>query len=109
MGRIKKLSERHADRATFLLVYLDDEHANPASVKGSNWNEEMRDFIRDGIDEWKLTFDCVLDEDHQMQKEYDASPARIVIVDRDGRIAFDSGRIDGGAFDLDGIEKWLEE
>ena len=65
--------------------------------------------IRKALSQQHLTFPWVIDRsDHAVEKDYMAWPRRLLIVDRDGRIAMDLGHgFAKGQWNLEEVAAWL--
>jgi len=103
---------RYKDRAEFVLVYVDIPHVNPddlcARAGGPGASREA--VIAEGLREFEIDFLCLEDSpDGAALQAYQADPTRLEIVDRDGRIAFDSGSGMKFGFNTAGAEAWLDQ
>jgi hypothetical protein len=90
MGRLVELYQAYNDRARFYVVYIAEAgHGLPfPSPEGGRLGR-----IRKGLEFFHIPFPClVAPQDSQVEKDYDPWPVRLVLLDRDGRIAFDAGR-----------------
>jgi hypothetical protein len=118
LGQVRQLQDRYEDRADFLFVYINNRHQEPNSLQGAvpdrnapadaPVNRLAR--IREGMQHFGVSMTCVVDTgDDRVQLAYDAFPARLVIADQAGKVAFDSGTILNSGLDLAGAAAWLEE
>jgi hypothetical protein len=103
---------RYKDRAEFVFVYVDIPHVDPVELRdragGPSATREA--VIREGLREYRIDFPCLMDgPDDAVLHAYSADPARLVIVDRDGRIGFDSGSAMRSGLNPTGAEAWLEQ
>jgi hypothetical protein len=114
-GPLQRLYERYQDRAAFLLVYVAEaghrirwlEQALQEKVPAALGRRER---ARLGADCLGLTLPCALDDDQGSACfAYDAWPRRLVLVDKNGKVALDCGRGLGGTpWDFARVEAWLE-
>ncbi len=95
----------YKDRARFYLVYVKEgDHAPPFTRPGGG-RERL---IRKGLEFFDVPFPClVAPENSQVEKDYDTYPQRLILVDREGRIAFDAGRGVKTPWDLHDLEARL--
>lgn len=118
LDRVKDLQERFGDRADFLFVYIDNQHAEPEPLRSAiadagapldaPVNRQAR--IRAGLEHYGLSLPCVIDnKNNQVQQDYNAFPARLVIVDQKQTVAFDSGSVLQSGLNPTGAATWLEE
>jgi hypothetical protein len=90
VGRVVELSQTYHDRAQFYVVYIA-EAAHQLPFPSPEGGRAGR--IRAGLDFYHIPFPClVAPPDSQVEKDYDPWPTRLVLLDRDGRVAFDAGR-----------------
>lgn len=117
LDQVKELHQRFGDRAEFLFVYIDNNHPEPdlpldpldAFEAHPPHTRERLARIRAGLKFYDLRFPCVVDTaDNQVQKDYEAFPARLLIVDRGGKIAVDTGTVIQSGLNLAEAESWLE-
>jgi Iodothyronine deiodinase/EF hand len=103
-GDLEKLHERYKDRATFLMVYVREAH--PAD----GWRMEVNDLLgvtfrqprtydeRDAVAQicsksLGLGFPIVVDGiDDLVNNRYSGLPSRLYLIDRQGKVAYKSGR-----------------
>lgn len=118
LDRVKDLQQRYGDRADFLFVYIDNQHAEPeplqSAIADANApldapvNRMAR--IRAGLEHYDLSLPCVIDsKNNKVQHDYNAFPARLVIVDQKRTVAFDSGSVLQSGLNPTGAAAWLEE
>jgi hypothetical protein len=118
LDRVKDLQQRYGDRADFLFVYIDNQHAEPEPLQSAiadvnapldaPVNQMAR--IRAGLDYYGLSIPCVIDsKNNKVHKDYKAFPARLVIVDQKQKVAFDSGSVLQSGLNPKGAAVWLEE
>jgi hypothetical protein len=122
---LPELLEKYCNIAEFLFVYTDEmrattatqDHHLPAELEefaeppgtppGSRLRLEPR--VRAGLKLFGLSLPCLLDnEQREVQRLYSGGPKRLFIVDRDGRIALDSGNLPRNAFPWKEITNWLD-
>ena len=117
---VRELYTRFKPRAEFLFVYIDNEHrgAEPEWLKEietdptADVDEPVNRLprIRAGMEHYRLDLPCVDDFDAKKALQaYDASPAKLVIIDRDGRIAYDSGVVTNSGLNPSAAADWLEQ
>jgi hypothetical protein len=115
---LQELQERFESRAEFLFVYINNHHPEPEPLQAAVADENAPSDapvnrlarIRAGIVYFGLSITCVVDaDDEQVQEDYHAYPARLVIIDRSSKIAFDSGSILSSGLNPSGAAAWLEE
>jgi hypothetical protein len=103
-GNIEKLYRRYKDRATFLMVYVREAHPT------DGWRMESNDGVGVSTAQPRtygeraevaracgrllgLGFPMMVDTiDDRAGNLYSGMPARLYVIDRDGKIAFKSGR-----------------
>ena len=118
MVHVRQLYEKHGGRAQFLFVYVSEAGhelpeelrpfaAPPDAPEGSRQRLQPR--VRAGRKHFDLRFPCLIDdEQNQVEMLYRAYPSRLILVDRAGRIALDSGPL---AFDpsfCKRVSDWLD-
>jgi hypothetical protein len=116
---LKKIAAQYGGRIDFRLVYISEAHAEGGSE--SQWQSTIN--AREGVDlppardlaakqshaelcvrKLSLPFAVVVDGmDAAAEKAYEAWPSRVYLVDREGRVAFNSrlGELDFHPEDLD--------
>src|SRR5436190_13555253 len=85
---------RFKDRAAFALVQVENGHAEPAALteRAGGPGADRAAVARAGADEYGLDFPVLVDgPGAEARVEFGAYPGRLVIVDRAGRVGFDSG------------------
>jgi hypothetical protein len=109
LGSLIELRSRYQDRVEFLFVVIRDaghpETGSPAHAKrlGPDASAEARlQLIREGLSHYKVPVPTLLDEHGDVERAYNAFPKRLILLDTDGRIAYDGGRgASGGPSDWD--------
>jgi hypothetical protein len=110
LRRLIDLSHRHKDEVTFLFDAIRDAgHPDPATSPppgaprpGESPDETRLRQVREGAEFLGLPFPALLDADGEVERAYDAFPKRLVVIDPEGRIAYDGGRgSTGGPSDWD--------
>jgi hypothetical protein len=100
LGRVHQLEQAYEGHAAFLFIHVADAgHELPellalyrdAGLDAHSAADRPRRLAR-AMQHYGLTFPCLEDRDGEVRRAYGAWPERLVIVDRDGRIAFDAGR-----------------
>jgi hypothetical protein len=84
-------------------------YAKVADLNGSTPQERLR-FIHKGLEVFRIPFPCLLDEDGEVERAYEAFPQRLMIVGVDGRVVFDAGWGSKGGpsdWDLEEVERHL--
>lgn len=118
LDQVKDLHQRFGDRAEFLFVYIDNNHPEPdlpldpveSFENPMAQGKERLARIRAGLKFYDLRFPCVVDTpDNQVQTDYEAFPARLLIVDQGGKIAVDAGTVIQSGLNLAEAESWLEK
>jgi hypothetical protein len=122
---LPKLLEKYSDFAEFLLVYTDEtemttgsryhelpeplrESAEPPDApQGSRLRLEQR--VRAGKEHFGLQMPCLIDnEQREVKMLYHVGAKRLLIVDKTGHIAFDSGNSTTGVFPWQKVTDWLD-
>jgi hypothetical protein len=103
-GDLEKLHRRYQDRATFLMVYVREAHPT------DGWRMEVNDLLgvtvrqprtydeRDAVAQTcskalELGFPMVVDRiDDPVNNRYSGLPSRLYLIDRQGKVAYKSGR-----------------
>lgn len=119
LDAVQGLYERFKPRAEFLFVYIDNEHygleedwlkavvTDPTAPVDAPVNRLPR--IRAGVRHYHLSMPCLDDFDEkQAVAAYLASPAKLVIIDQSGRVAFDSGSVTNSGLSPEKAAEWLE-
>ena len=118
--RVQDLYETYKERADFLMVYIREAHPDSV-IRVSEGGKEVLKKIEQTSDlaarsrnarvcasTLKLSFRAVVDkEDNRVNTAYAGWPSRIVVVDRQGKVAFDGGPGPGG-FQPGELEHWLK-
>ena len=107
------MSSRYKGRAGFALVYVDTGHPEPPELwerAGGDGPPDRATLVARGAALHGLDFPCLLDTpDEAARAAYRAYPIRLVILDTDGRVGFDSGSsMRSGRLDTAAAEAWLE-
>ena len=119
LGQLRRLHETYQDQAAFCFIAIKDAgHPLPEMSLSGEPNLDLTDretllwYIRKGLDVYRVPFPCLLDEDGQVERAYQAFPQRLLIVGVDGNIVYDGGfGAQGGpsAWDLKMVESHLRE
>jgi hypothetical protein len=116
LDQVRKLQEKYGGQVDFLFVYINNQHPEPAPLQAVLADPAMPPDapvnrlarIRAGMRYFGLSLTCVVDrDDDRVQQAYHAFPARLVIVDRAGKVAFDSGSILSSGLNPTGAAAWL--
>jgi hypothetical protein len=111
-----RLHRAYGDRAEFLLVYIHEAwHALPDALRrvaedpavGPDPEAKRRRVLRAGLEHFRIPLPCLLDADGRVEDLYQAWPRRLVLVDRAGEVALDSGNFPGKPMPWEEIEAWL--
>lgn len=117
LDEVRRLYTQFGDRAEFLFVYLDNNHLEPDSLRAvkpeptlaadAPVNRLAR--IRAGLKQYDLRIPCLDDwEAKRVLQAYRAFPAKLVIIDERGLVAFDSGPVVQSGLDPEGAAAWLD-
>lgn len=115
---VKRLYQEQKDRANFLFVYIDETGHNTSPLEPGlallpTGPEHRGERVQKGCKLLHVDMPTVLDtEAGTVKNAYDAWPRRLVVVDREGRIAVDLGRGMaamgiGAGWDLTAVAAWL--
>jgi thiol-disulfide isomerase/thioredoxin len=103
-GNIEKLYLRYKDRANFVMVYVREAHPTDGWRMESNDRvgaitaqpksyEERADVAQKCGQLFKIGFPMLVDTiDDTVGTRYSGMPGRLYLIDRDGKVAFKSGR-----------------
>jgi thiol-disulfide isomerase/thioredoxin len=103
-GNLEKLHRAHGDRATFVMVYVREAHPTDGWSMDSNDRvgvslaqprtyEERAAVARTCGQRLDLGFPMLVDTiDDAVGARYSGMPSRLYLIDRDGKIAYKSGR-----------------
>jgi thiol-disulfide isomerase/thioredoxin len=103
-GNIEKLYQRYKDRANFVMVYVREAHPTDGWRMESNDRvgaitqqpksyEERADVAQKCGLLFKIGFPMLVDTiDDTVGARYSGMPGRLYVIDRDGKVAFKSGR-----------------
>jgi thiol-disulfide isomerase/thioredoxin len=119
MLQFDPIYQKHKERVKFLMVYTREAHPE-STIYVNKGGEKVLQKIEqtDRMDErmeharicgptLKFTFPTVVDKvDNQVNEAYAGWPSRFVVVDRDGRLAFDGGPGPSG-FQPAELDRWL--
>ena len=113
------LHKQYGDKAEFVMVYIREAHPESTILVEENGKKELKKFIqtdtlkaREGNAQscsalLKVPFPMLIDtQDNATLKAYGAWPNRLVVVGKDGKIAWDSGEGPRG-FRPDLLRQWL--
>jgi thiol-disulfide isomerase/thioredoxin len=118
--QVEQLSQQYPDRAHFLMVYIREAHPDStirvmedgvAVLKKIMQTDDLQARAHNaqlcGIT-LKLSFPAVIDkEDNAVNAAFAGLPSRIVVVDSQGKVAFDGGPGPAG-FQPSQLEQWLK-
>lgn len=115
------LHKQYGDRAEFLMIYIREAHPESTILFQENGVSELKKFTQTDTlsarrgnaqscgDLLKVPFPLLLDgEDNATLTAYGAWPNRLVVVGKDGKIAWDSGEGPRG-FRPEKLGQWLRE
>jgi hypothetical protein len=105
LSRLNQLYRVYKDRAEFLFVYIKEAPHAVLPVLAKSEPKASR--ISRGLHYFDISFACLVG-DEAVERAYDPYPLRLMIVDRDGRVAFDAGLGIPKGWNLDPVESWLE-
>jgi peroxiredoxin len=114
---VRRLYESHKHQAQFLFVYVREAgHQVPDlepiySAAGLSVDEPADQVKRIELASrhYGLTMPFLLDtEDNRAERDYDAYPKRLVVIDREGRIALDAGRGLSYIWNFAAVGAWLD-
>ena len=103
-GNVEKLAQMYKDRATFVMVYVREAHPTDGWAMSSNDRvgvalaqpktyEERVDVARTCGKRLALGFPMLVDTiDDAVGARFSGMPSRLYLIDRDGRVAYKSGR-----------------
>ena len=103
-GNIEKLHQRYKDRATFVMVYVREAHPTDGWAMDSNDRvgislrqprnyEERVEVAQTCSRTLNLGFPMLVDTiDDSVGARYSGMPGRLYVIDRDGKVAYKSGR-----------------
>jgi hypothetical protein len=103
-GNLEKLYLRYRDQAKFFLVYVREAHPNDGWWMQSNQRvgidvpqpkafEARREIAAECQSRLELPIPFLVDDvDDQVGTQYSGMPNRLYLIDREGRVAFKSGR-----------------
>ena len=116
---LNSLYDRYRDRAGFLLVYIREAHGDSAWQSTANEREgvdlrdasdlqEKRSYATMCTRKLKIRYPAVVDElDDAVEKKWSAFPSRVYVIDRGGRVVFNSV-LDQQQFDAAALESTLK-
>jgi hypothetical protein len=115
------LHEQYGDKAEFLMIYIREAHPESTILFQENGVSELKKFTqtetlaarKESAQSCgallKVPFPMLLDgEDNATLAAYGAWPNRLVVVGKDGKIAWDSGEGPRG-FRPEKLAQWLRE
>ena len=112
---LNTLNERYHDQAEFLLVYIREAHGTGSWQSTINQREgvdlpdassfeQKRDYASSCLRKLKIKYMAAVDPmDNVTEKAYSAWPSRLYLVDKQGRVAFNS-LLDELNFDASALE-----
>jgi tetratricopeptide (TPR) repeat protein len=116
---LNRLSERYRGRAAFLLVYIREAHGDATWQSTVNQREgvaqpdaasigQKREYASACLRKLKIPYAAVVDGmDGAVEKTYAAWPSRVYLIDRNGRVKFNS-LLDQERFDAPALEALLQ-
>jgi tetratricopeptide (TPR) repeat protein len=116
---LNRLSERYRDRAAFLLVYIREAHGDATWQSSVNQREgvaqpdaasigQKREYASACLRKLKIPYAAVVDGmDGAVEKTYAAWPSRVYLIDRNGRVKFNS-LLDQERFDAPALEAAIQ-
>jgi len=118
LGRLVELQAEYADRVAFLFVVIRDaghpdagSPAYAAKLGPDSPAEAWLALIRDSLDHYNISFTTLIDKDGAVERDYNAFPKRLVVIDTAGRITLDGSRGMGGGpseWELAEVERSIE-
>jgi hypothetical protein len=110
---LHRLHQSHGDHIEFLFVHIRDAYQHlPAERRDFGKNREnadRRQQIHEDMEQHHLALPCLLDRaDGEVEMRYQAFPNRLLLINRDGRIAFDYRGISGTTVSWDEVERWMQ-
>ncbi len=115
------LHQRYGDKAEFLMIYIREAHPESSIRFDENGNSELKVFTQTDTLQARIgnaqscstllqvPFPLLIDgEDNATLAAYGAWPNRLVVVGKDGRVAWDSGEGPRG-FRPDLLGQWLND
>jgi hypothetical protein len=114
VGGVCELANDYEDRAAFVFVYVDDAgHPPPKEGPLSRYDRSLPDLARRRLvaDIWRnvrKTIPCLYGAQSPAQFAYHAFPQRLVVVDAEGRVAFDAGGGLPGGWDMGQVKAHLD-
>jgi hypothetical protein len=114
VNKVEWLYQTYRDRAEFLLVLIKEaNHSVPGLeflLKAKNTKlEERRRLVARALEIKKVTIPAALDVDRAAEKAYSAWPLRLVVVNSEGRIAFDAPFNPATGLNLYAVEQWMKD
>ena len=112
---LNQLAARYHDRAAFLLVYIREAHGDATWQSTVNQREgvaqpdassiaQKREYAAACLRKLKIRYAAVVDGiDGAVEKAYAAWPSRVYLIDREGRVQFNS-LLDQERFDAPALE-----
>jgi tetratricopeptide (TPR) repeat protein len=112
---LNQLSARYRDRAAFLLVYIREAHGDAGWQSTVNQRENVaqpdassigqkREYAAACLRKLKIQYAAVVDGmDDAVERAYSAWPSRVYLIDRQGRVKFNT-LLDQERFDAQGLE-----
>ena len=120
-GDLEKLAQTYKGKVDFLLIYIREAHPDstvPLNKDGKpvlekiEQTNDVKERMRRAEElraELKLTFPAVVDkEDNKVNAAYAGWPERLVVVDKDGKVAYKSGPGPRG-FLPEEVADWLKK
>lgn len=116
------LHKTHSDKAEFLMIYIREAHPESTIlIEEENGDKSLKKFLQTDSFETRsgnahscsallsVPFPILVDaEDNKTLAAYGAWPNRLVVVEKDGKIAWDSGKGPQG-FKPEKLGAWLKE
>jgi hypothetical protein len=109
LPRLNMLFQEYKRRAEFLFVYTS-EAPHSDLLPSSPGPETREERVRRGLQHFGLTFPCFFAKDEDaLLLAYRGVPQRLLLVDRQGKIALDAGRGLAKGWDFDELDAWLNK
>lgn len=118
MVHLRDFQERFGDRVQVLFVYIrGGGHKPPVELEqlvgqstGLDNTANFERLARAGMKYYELLFPCLLDDRRDtVATQYQAFPKRMLLIDRSGRVALDSGRRPEDPFPWRRVQDWIEQ
>jgi hypothetical protein len=115
-SKLERIYRTHQDRANFLFVYVTEAGHRIEGYgflldrddDGNLSLEKRRVDVSKANKLAHLTMPTVLDFDRKAERDYEAYPLRLVVLDPQGRVALDLGKATQGPWELNRLEEYLK-